>query len=69
MSCPTYIHRAGIFRGNCYIFIIIFCNCLVTGKFTLVGYTADGSLSDKIWQGRVCLMKSTVQEQCAAMEY
>jgi len=42
---------------------------LVTGKFSLVGHTADGSLNDRIWQEGVCFMKSTVQDQCAAKEY
>ena len=34
-----------------------------------MGYTAEGSLSDKIWQDGVCVVKSAVQEQCAAKEY
>jgi hypothetical protein len=58
------------FSGETVIFYYhFFLNCLVTGKFSLVGYTADGSLNDTIWQGRICFVQSTVQEQCAAKEY
>jgi hypothetical protein len=56
------------FSGETVIFLLS-CNCLVTGKFCSVGYTADGSLSDKICHHRVCFMKSAVEEQCAAKEY
>jgi hypothetical protein len=52
-----------------YSYSHFFFNCLVTGKFISVGYTADGLLSDRMWQDKVCFMKSAVQEQCAAKEY
>jgi hypothetical protein len=35
-----------------FLLLSFFFNCLVTGKFSLVGHTADVSLNDRIWQGR-----------------
>lgn len=69
MSCLTYVNHVGFSGENVILLLSFFFNCLVTGKFRLVGHTADVSLNDRIWQGRVCFLKSTVQEQCAVKEY